>query len=67
MTEPKDAEFVVVGNRGRRVADCGDVIRRLHDMSAGVELDDFDDRAALKLLGKVLGALETSDQSVFAT
>lgn len=47
-------------------ADCGDVIRRLHDMTAGLDLDALEDPAALKLFSEVLGVLEISDRSVFA-
>ena len=45
--------------------DCGDVIRRLHDMTAGIDLDTLDDRQALELFSGVLGALEASDTAVF--
>jgi hypothetical protein len=46
--------------------DCGDVIRRLNDMTAGVDLNELDDHQALRLFSDVLGALETSDRAVFS-
>ena len=51
----------------RSSADCGDVIRRLNVMTAGVDLDALEDREALKLFSEVLGALEATDRSVFAS
>ena len=53
------------GEAPRSGADCGDVIRRLHDMTAGIEFDALDDRQALNLFGEVLGVLETADTAVF--
>lgn len=46
-------------------AECGDVIRTLADMTALADMEALDDREALDLFSKVLGALETSDSSVF--
>ena len=46
-------------------ADCGDVIRRLSEMTASVDFDALGDREALDLFGDVLGALERSDAVVF--
>ena len=42
-------------------AECGDVIRRLNDMTASVDLEALGDREALSLFDDVLRALETSD------
>lgn len=44
-------------------AGCGDVIRRLNDMTASVDLEGLGDREALDLFGDVLRALETSDEN----
>ncbi|HYC75047.1 hypothetical protein [Brevundimonas sp.] len=46
--------------------DCGDVIRQLERMTAGVDFDALGDREALDLFSEVLGALETSGSDVFA-
>lgn len=46
--------------------ECGDVIRRIHDKTAGVDLDALGDRDALALFADVLGALEASDANVFS-
>lgn len=45
--------------------DCGDVIRRLHRMTEGVDVEALDDRQAVELFSEVLGALEESDADVF--
>ena len=58
------AEWVMEEAPGAR-PDCGDVIRRLNQMTADVDIDALDDRQALDLFSEVLGALETSDQTVF--
>lgn len=44
-------------------AECGDVIRRLNDMTASVDLEALGDREALNLFGDVLRVLETSDEN----
>lgn len=46
-------------------ADCSDLVRSLADSLAGIDFEALDDRAALKLFSRVLGALETSDSTVF--
>lgn len=58
------AEWVLDEARGAR-PDCGDVIRRVHAMTEGLDLDALSDRQALDLFSDVLGALETSDLTVF--
>lgn len=40
-------------------ADCGDVIRRLQAMTAGVDFETMDDPHALALFSEVLEALQT--------
>lgn len=45
--------------------DCGDIVRRLHRMTAGRDIDALDDAQALQLFAEVLGALESSDADVF--
>ena len=47
------AEWVLDEAPGAR-AECGDVIRRLERMTAGVDFDGLDDRAAQGLFGEVL-------------
>lgn len=54
------AEWVRDEAPGAR-ADCSDVIRRLNEMTATVDLDDIGDQKALKLFSDVLEALERSD------
>lgn len=51
------AEWVLDEAPGAR-ADCGDVVRRLERMTAGVDFEALEDRAAQDLFGQVLGALE---------
>ena len=46
--------------------DCGDVIRRINDMTAIVNIDGLDDEAALDLFSELIGALETSGADVFS-
>lgn len=46
-------------------ADCSDLVRSLAELLAGTDFEALDDRAALKLFSRVLGALETSDTTVF--
>jgi len=41
-------------------AECGDVIRNLNDLTASIDFDALDDRAAQVLFGDVLRALEHS-------
>jgi len=41
-------------------ADCGEVVRRLERMTAGVDFDALGDRKAQALFGEVLGVLEGS-------
>ncbi|GAA0870366.1 hypothetical protein GCM10009116_22020 [Brevundimonas basaltis] len=53
------AEWVLETAPGAR-ADCGDVVRRLERMTAGVEVEALDDRAAQALFGAVVGVLEGS-------
>lgn len=45
--------------------DCGNIIQRLHELTATVDVEALDDQEALDLFSEVLGALETSDASVF--
>lgn len=59
------AEWVREEAPGAR-AECGDVIRLLHEMTAGVDFDALNDREALRRFAQVLGALEASDADVFA-
>jgi hypothetical protein len=47
-------------------AECGDVIRQLHEMTASVDIDALSDREALDLFSEVLGALEMSGADVFS-
>lgn len=58
------ADWVIDEAPGAR-PDCGSIIRRLHDMTADVDIEALDDREALNLFGDVLGALETSETAVF--
>lgn len=58
------AEWVMEEAPGAR-PNCGDLIRQLHRLIAGVDVDALGDREALELFSEVLGALETSDQDVF--
>ena len=58
------AEWVIEEAPGAR-PDCGDVIRQLHRLTVGVDVEVLADREALQLFSEVLGALETSDQDVF--
>lgn len=51
------AEWVLDEAPGAR-ADCGDVIRRLERMTAGVDFDRLDDRAAQGLFGEVLAVVK---------
>lgn len=46
--------------------DCGDIIQRLHELTGSVDVEALDDRAALDLFSDVLGALESSDTTVFS-
>ena len=41
-------------------------LQRLHRLTDGLDLDALDDDRAVSLFGEVLGALETSDATVFA-
>lgn len=59
------AEWVMEEAPGAR-PDCGDVIRRLHRMTEGVDVEALDDRQAVELFSEVLGALEESDADVFS-
>lgn len=47
--------------------DCGDVIRRINEMTASVDLEALSDQAALELFSDVLGALEMSEADVFGS
>lgn len=51
------AEWVLETAPGAR-ADCGEVVRRLERMTAGVEVEALGDREAQALFGEVLGVLE---------
>lgn len=51
------AEWVLETAPGAR-ADCGDVVRRLERMTAGVDVEALDDREAQALFGEVLAVLE---------
>jgi hypothetical protein len=51
------AEWVLETAPGAR-ADCGDVVRRLERMTAGVDVEALGDRAAQALFGEVLTVLE---------
>lgn len=51
------AEWVLETAPGAR-ADCGAVVRRLERMTAGVDVEALDDRAAQALFGEVLAVLE---------
>ncbi len=51
------AEWVLDEAPGAR-ADCGDVVRRLERMTAGVDFEALGDREAQGLFGEVLGVLE---------
>ena len=50
------AEWVIEEVPGAR-ADCGDVVRRLERMTAGVDFAALGDREAQGLFGEVLGVL----------
>lgn len=52
------AEWVREEAPGAR-ADCGDVIRRLHALTAAVDLDGLDDQDAAGLFHDVIRTLET--------
>jgi len=58
------AEWAIEEAPGARPG-CGEVIRRLNEMTTGVDVDALDDRQAVSLFSEVLGALETSGQDVF--
>ena len=58
------AEWVMEEAPGAR-PDCGDVIRQLHELTDGVEVEALSDQDALQLFSEVLGALETSNANVF--
>ena len=51
------AEWVLDAAPGAR-ADCGDVVRRLERMTAGVDVEALGDREAQALFGEVLAVLE---------
>ncbi|MCS6626939.1 hypothetical protein N0B44_28880 [Roseibacterium beibuensis] len=51
------AEWVLETAPGAR-ADCGDVVRRLERMTAGVDIEALGDREAQALFGEVLAVLE---------
>ena len=51
------AEWVLETAPGAR-ADCGEVVRRLERMTAGVDFDALGDREAQGLFAEVLGVLE---------
>ena len=51
------AEWVLDAAPGAR-ADCGDVVRRLERMTAGVDFEALGDREAQGLFADVLGVLE---------
>ena len=51
------AEWVMEEAPGSR-ADCGDVVRRLERMTAGVDFETLGDREAQGLFGDVLGVLD---------
>lgn len=51
------AEWVLDAAPGAR-ADCGDVVRRLERMTAGVDFEALGDREAQALFGEVLAVLE---------
>lgn len=53
------AEWVLETAPGAR-ADCGDVVRRLERMTAGVKVEALGDREAQALFGAVLAVLEGS-------
>ena len=55
------AEWVLDEAPGAR-ADCGDVVRRLERMTAGVDFEALGDREAQALFGDVLGVLEGGAQ-----
>jgi len=46
--------------------DCGDVIRRINQMTAALDFEALGDPEALDLFSKVIGALETSEADVFS-
>lgn len=41
------------------------MIRQLHRLTDGLDVEALEDREALELFSEVLGALETSEQDVF--
>ena len=51
------AEWVLETAPGAR-ADCGDVVRRLERMTAGIDVEALGDREAQALFGEVLAVLE---------
>ncbi|HYC75049.1 hypothetical protein [Brevundimonas sp.] len=51
------AEWVLDEGPGAR-ADCGEVVRRLERMTAGVDFEALGDREAQDLFGEVLGVLQ---------
>ena len=51
------AEWVLDEAPGAR-ADCGEVVRRLERMTAGVDVEALGDREAQALFGEVLGVLQ---------
>jgi hypothetical protein len=51
------AEWVMEEAPGAR-ADCGEVVRRLERMTAGVDFETLGDREAQGLFGAVLGVLD---------
>jgi len=51
------AEWVIEEAPGAR-ADCGEVVRRLERMTAGVDFEALGDREAQGLFGDMLGVLE---------
>jgi RNA-splicing ligase RtcB len=53
------AEWVIEEAPGAR-ADCGEVVRRLERMTAGVDFEALGDREAQALFGDVLGVLEAA-------
>lgn len=53
------AEWVRAEAPGAR-AECGDVIRSLHTLTADVDLEDLDDQHAADLFRDVISTLETS-------
>lgn len=56
------AEWVLETAPGAR-ADCGEVVRRLERMTAGVDVEALDDREAQALFGEVLAVLQGAGDS----